>query len=249
MSAKGNIKKALLAALVALMVSHPTNLSVNKNIKRDAYNAVKISQFERRQKSKELTAKKQTSPRKSASHQTASHQPPSHNSYGIISNHEFQIIKERSKKYEKYFEEASKKYGIPIEFLVAISYNESSVGAASKNIMQITGIAEKEIHNLGYKRNDIYTNPESNITAAALLLKHYKKILEDNFSFDSPTTEYEALALSYRHGVFGVMKHLKNFAGKTITSKEMGKLKMELDSKERYSDKAIDIMQKYQQSN
>lgn len=93
----------------------------------------------------------------------------------------FACSKLYAKTYDACFKEAAKKHDLPIQWLYAISFTESSFNPKSKNknrngsrdygLMQINSIWAKEAHKLGYSWNKIKTNPCTNIMFGGHILK------------------------------------------------------------------------------
>ncbi len=88
--------------------------------------------------------------------------------------------------YDKCFKEAAKKHDLPIKWLYAISYTESSFRPNSKNknrngtrdygLMQINSIWKKEAKKLGYSWHKIKTDPCTNVMFGGHILKsNYKR--------------------------------------------------------------------------
>ncbi len=166
-----------------------------------------------------------------------------------LNSNDIETIEERSKRYESYFKRASEKTGLPELFLKAISFNESSVGEASENVMQLTPIAIeqiKETYNVKINPND----PGESIIGGALLLEHYKKELERKFKFTDDSL-YAVLALSYRVGEPTVSKYLSKLGKKTIDIADAKKVEDMVaenvpyySKKEKYPDKVMSLMLK-----
>lgn len=86
-----------------------------------------------------------------------------------------------AKTYDACFKEAAKKHQIPIQWLYAISFTESSFNPKSKNknrngsrdygLMQINSIWKNEAKKLGYSWHKIKTNPCTNIMFGGYILK------------------------------------------------------------------------------
>lgn len=87
----------------------------------------------------------------------------------------------QAKTYDACFKEAAKKHNIPIQWLYAISFTESSFNPKSKNknrngsrdygLMQINSIWKKEAKRLGYSWHKIKTNPCTNVMFGGHILK------------------------------------------------------------------------------
>ncbi len=84
--------------------------------------------------------------------------------------------------YETCFEEAAEAYGIPLEWLFALSFTESSFWPDSSNensngtsdfgFMQINTTWKKEAERAGYDWEQIMTNPCANIMFGSYILRH-----------------------------------------------------------------------------
>lgn len=83
--------------------------------------------------------------------------------------------------YEACFKKAAQKHNIPVQWLYAISFTESSFNPDSSNrnrngtrdygLMQINSIWKKEAKRLGYSWHKIKTNPCTNIMFGSYILK------------------------------------------------------------------------------
>ncbi len=83
--------------------------------------------------------------------------------------------------YEACFKEAAKKHNLPVQWLYAISFTESSFNPKSKNknangsrdygLMQINSIWKKEAKRMGYSWHKIKTNPCTNVMFGGHILK------------------------------------------------------------------------------
>lgn len=92
-----------------------------------------------------------------------------------------------AKTYEACFKNASAKYGVPLEFLHAISFTESSFRHSSKNsnrngtrdygLMQVNSLWAKQAAKMGYQWAKVKKNPCTNIMFGSLILKNNKKRL------------------------------------------------------------------------
>lgn len=86
-----------------------------------------------------------------------------------------------AKTYEACFKEAARKHNIPVQWLYAISFTESSFNPKSSNrnangtrdygLMQINSIWKKEAKRMGYSWHKIKTNPCTNIMFGSHILK------------------------------------------------------------------------------
>lgn len=93
----------------------------------------------------------------------------------------FAMAQAQAKTYEVCFQEAAKKHSIPVQWLYAISFTESSFNPKSSNrntngtkdygLMQINSIWKKEAKRLGYNWHKIKTNPCTNIMFGSHILK------------------------------------------------------------------------------
>lgn len=93
----------------------------------------------------------------------------------------------QAKTYEACFQKASKKHGVPLELLLAVSFTESSFRHASRNrnsngtadygLMQINSLWAKEAHKYGYQWSKIKKNACTNIMFGSLILKNNKNRL------------------------------------------------------------------------
>ncbi len=91
------------------------------------------------------------------------------------------ITQLQAKTYEVCFKDAAKKHNIPVQWLYAIAFTESSFNPNSKNnnrngtrdygFMQINSIWKKEAKRVGYSWHKITTNPCANIMFGGYILK------------------------------------------------------------------------------
>ena len=124
------------------------------------------------------------------------------------------IFMEREKKYDKFFEYSSKTHHIPKEYLISIASEESSMGALSDNIMQITPIAEEEIK-MKYKNINI-DDPKDNIDGAGFLISFYYKMIDSdlkNYGYTPKNSneELDITTLAYRYGITIIRKGILYF--------------------------------------
>lgn len=99
----------------------------------------------------------------------------------------FGLTASYAKTYEACFKKAAKKHGVPLDYLLAVSFTESSFRHSSRNsnrngtadygLMQINSIWAKEAHKYGYSWNKIKKNACTNIMFGSLILKNNKKRL------------------------------------------------------------------------
>lgn len=95
------------------------------------------------------------------------------------------FTKAYTKTYDACFKAAAKKHNIPVQWLYAISFTESSFNPKSQNknrngsrdygLMQINSIWETEAKKLGYSWHKIKTNPCTNVMFGGHILKNNLK--------------------------------------------------------------------------